>query len=235
MHRCADAAESEPVVHNAVQAMTEIETSSNEISQIIGVIDDIAFQTNLLALNAAVEAARAGEQGRGFAVVASEVRNLAQRSAGAAKEIKTLIKDSVNKVDDGSRLVSQSGETLTEIVTAVKKVSDIIAEIAASAEEQSSGIQQVNTAVSQLDEVTQKNAAMVEEAASASESMDEQASSLIRLMDFFILGDNGSVQDLRVDTGRGRREANSEAQDMAAVACSAARKASASPDQWERF
>ena len=173
------------VVQKAVDAMAEINSSSKKIADIIGVIDEIAFQTNLLALNAAVEAARAGEQGRGFAVVAGEVRNLAQRSAGAAKEIKTLIQDSVEKVEDGSRLVDQSGMTLGEIVASVKKVSDIIAEIAAASQEQSSGIDQVNKAVTQMDEVTQQNAALVEEAAAASESMDEQARGLQKLMDFF--------------------------------------------------
>ena len=173
------------VVQNAVSAMAEINSSSKKIADIIGVIDEIAFQTNLLALNAAVEAARAGEQGRGFAVVAGEVRNLAQRSAGAAKEIKTLIQDSVEKVEDGSRLVDQSGKTLAEIVGSVKKVSDIIAEIAAASQEQSAGIDQVNKAVTQMDEVTQQNAALVEEAAAASESMDEQARGLQKLMDFF--------------------------------------------------
>ena len=173
------------VVGKAVVAMSEINNSSKKIADIIGVIDEIAFQTNLLALNAAVEAARAGEQGRGFAVVAGEVRNLAQRSAGAAKEIKTLIQDSVEKVDDGSRLVDQSGKTLQEIVGSVKKVSDIIAEIAAASQEQSSGIEQVNKAVTQMDEVTQQNAALVEQAAAASESMDEQARGLQKLMDFF--------------------------------------------------
>ncbi len=176
------------VVGNAISAMSEINSSSKKIADIIGVIDEIAFQTNLLALNAAVEAARAGEQGRGFAVVAAEVRNLAQRSAAAAKEIKGLIKDSVEKVDDGSRLVNESGETLKEIVTAVKKVSDIIAEIAAASEEQSSGIEQVNKAVSQMDEVTQQNAALVEQAAAASESLDEQARGMDELMTFFNTG-----------------------------------------------
>jgi methyl-accepting chemotaxis protein len=173
------------VVGQAVLAMAEINQSSKKISDIIGVIDEIAFQTNLLALNAAVEAARAGEQGRGFAVVAAEVRNLAQRSAGAAKEIKTLIKDSVEKVQDGSRLVDQSGSTLSEIVQEVKKVSDIIAEIAAASEEQAAGIEQVNKAVSQMDEMTQQNAALVEQAAAASSSMEDQARQLDRLVAMF--------------------------------------------------
>ena len=178
------------VVQKAVSAMGEINSSSKKIADIIGVIDEIAFQTNLLALNAAVEAARAGEQGRGFAVVAGEVRNLAQRSAGAAKEIKALIQDSVEKVEDGTRLVDQSGKTLEEIVNAVKKVSDIIAEIAAASQEQSAGIDQVNKAVTQMDEVTQQNAALVEEAAAASESMDEQARGLQKLIEFFTVEDN---------------------------------------------
>ncbi|MCV6638505.1 methyl-accepting chemotaxis protein [Candidatus Albibeggiatoa sp. nov. NOAA] len=173
------------VVGSAVVAMNEISSSSREITDIIDVIDDIAFQTNLLALNAAVEAARAGEQGRGFAVVASEVRNLAQRSASAAKEIKALIQDSVVKVDEGTKLVNKSGQTLEEIVISVKKVSDIISEISAASQEQSSGIHQVNKAVTQMDEMTQQNAAMVEEAASASESMAEQALILREQTDFF--------------------------------------------------
>lgn len=177
------------VVGQAVAAMGEINTASNKIADIIGVIDEIAFQTNLLALNAAVEAARAGEQGRGFAVVAAEVRNLAQRSAQAAKEIKSLIKDSVEKVGDGSRLVGESGKTLEEIVAAVKKVSDIIAEIASASQEQSSGIGQVNKAITQLDEVTQQNAALVEQAAASSESLDEQALALTELMTFFNTGE----------------------------------------------
>ncbi len=182
------------VVGHAVEAMAEINTSSKKIADIISVIDEIAFQTNLLALNAAVEAARAGEQGRGFAVVAGEVRNLAQRSAAAAKEIKQLINDSVEKVNEGTHLVDESGETLNEIVNAVKKVSDIIAEIAAASQEQSAGIDQVNKAVMQMDEVTQQNAALVEEAAAASESMNEQASSLTRLMEFFNIGNGSGTQ-----------------------------------------
>jgi methyl-accepting chemotaxis protein len=173
------------VVGRAVKAMSEINASSKKIADIISVIDEIAFQTNLLALNAAVEAARAGEQGRGFAVVASEVRNLAQRSAGAAKEIKSLIKDSVDKVQEGTKLVDQSGSTLQEIVAAVKKVSDIVAEIAAASQEQATGIEQVNKAISQMDETTQQNAALVEEAAAASSSMDEQARGLDELVGFF--------------------------------------------------
>jgi len=151
------------------------------------VIDEIAFQTNLLALNAAVEAARAGEQGRGFAVVAGEVRKLAQRSADAAKEIKSLITDSVAKVADGGQLVERSGQTLKEIVVAIKKVSDIVAEIAAASREQASGIEQVNRAILQMDQVTQQNAALVEQTAAASQAMGEQARDLQQLMGFFKL------------------------------------------------
>ncbi|MEZ5444267.1 MAG: methyl-accepting chemotaxis protein [Gammaproteobacteria bacterium] len=173
------------VVGSAIAAMQEIDRASKKIADIIGVIDEIAFQTNLLALNAAVEAARAGEQGKGFAVVASEVRNLAQRSAGAAREIKSLIKDSVERVEEGSRLVNESGATLETIVGSVKKVSDIIAEIAAASEEQSAGIEQVTKAIAQMDQAVQQNAALVEQAAAASESMDEQSKGLLQLMDFF--------------------------------------------------
>jgi methyl-accepting chemotaxis protein len=181
------------VVAKAVKAMSEINQSSKKIADIIGVIDEIAFQTNLLALNAAVEAARAGEQGRGFAVVASEVRNLAGRSATAAKEIKSLIRDSVQKVDDGSTLVAQSGQTLEQIVHAVKKVSDIIAEIAASSQEQSSGIEQVNKAVMQLDEMTQQNAALVEQATAASRSMADQSQALMMVMAKFDTGGSAAA------------------------------------------
>ncbi|MCF6323286.1 MAG: methyl-accepting chemotaxis protein [Gammaproteobacteria bacterium] len=173
------------VVTDAITAMSEINASSKKIADIIGVIDEIAFQTNLLALNAAVEAARAGEQGRGFAVVASEVRNLAQRSAGAAKEIKGLINDSVQKVEEGSRLVDKSGETLTSIVAAVQKVNSIIAEISSASQEQSAGIEQVNKAIVQMDEVTQQNAALVEQASAVSESMSDESNALAELMTFF--------------------------------------------------
>jgi methyl-accepting chemotaxis protein len=176
------------VAAQAVAAMDEINASSRKIADIVGLIDEIAFQTNLLSLNAAVEAARAGEQGRGFAVVASEVRSLSQRSAAAAKEIKGLINESVQRVQAGSALVDQSGAALTGIVESVKKVTDIVAEIAAASHEQSAGIDQVNRAVMQMDEVTQQNAALVEEAAAAARAMQEQALELQRQMRFFQLG-----------------------------------------------
>ncbi len=183
------------VVNQAVTAMGDIKQSSKKIADIIGVIDEIAFQTNLLALNAAVEAARAGEQGRGFAVVASEVRSLAGRSATAAKEIKSLIQDSVKRVEDGSGLVTQSGRTLGEIVTSVKKVSDIVAEIAAASREQSSGIEQVNRAVVQMDELTQQNAALVEEATAASQSMAGQVRELNDMLARYELGAGSAARD----------------------------------------
>ena len=175
------------VVGQVVDTMASIKDSSRKISDIIGVIDGIAFQTNILALNAAVEAARAGEQGRGFAVVASEVRNLAQRSAGAAKEIKALIEDSVGKVDAGSELVDKAGHTMEEIVSSVKRVTDIMSEIAAASQEQSAGIEQVNQAITQMDDATQQNAALVEEAAAASESLQDQAGKLTEAVSVFRL------------------------------------------------
>ncbi|WP_287110845.1 methyl-accepting chemotaxis protein [Methylobacillus sp.] len=166
------------VVDQVVSTMGSIKESSRKIVDIIGVIDGIAFQTNILALNAAVEAARAGEQGRGFAVVASEVRNLAQRSAAAAKEIKGLIGDSVEKVDIGNKLVDQAGTTMSEIVSSVQRVADIMGEITSASQEQSAGIEQVNIAIGQMDEMTQQNAALVEQAAAAAESLEEQAQKL---------------------------------------------------------
>ncbi len=175
------------VVSRVIDTMGSINESSRKIVDIIGVIDGIAFQTNILALNAAVEAARAGEQGRGFAVVAAEVRNLAQRSAGAAKEIKELIGDSVEKVEAGSKLVNQAGSTMDEVVTSVKRVSDIINEIASASQEQTTGIEQVNIAVTEMDNVTQQNAALVEEAAAAAGSLQEQAATLTQIVSLFKL------------------------------------------------
>ncbi len=175
------------VVAQVVGTMGSINESARKIVDIISVIDGIAFQTNILALNAAVEAARAGEQGRGFAVVASEVRSLAQRSASAAKEIKTLIDDSVGRIDTGSRLVGQAGSTMEEIVESVRRVTDIMSEIMAASQEQSTGIEQVNQAISQMDQVTQQNAALVEEAAAASETMRTQAAQLAQAVGAFKL------------------------------------------------
>jgi methyl-accepting chemotaxis protein len=175
------------VVGEVVRTMSGISKSSGRIGEIIGVIDSIAFQTNILALNAAVEAARAGEQGRGFAVVASEVRNLAQRSAAAAREIKGLISESVQQVDAGAKQVDAAGRTMTEIVASVKKVSDLIAGIAAASVEQSAGIAQVNTALGQMEHVVQQNASLVEEASAATESMKDQAGTLLRTVAQFRL------------------------------------------------
>ena len=183
-----DAAEQgQGVVSNAVTAMAEINAASAKIADIIGTIDEIAFQTNLLAVNAAVEAARAGEEGRGFAVVAAEVRSLAQRSAEAAKEIKTLIQDSLRKVERGTDLVNKSGETLQGIVSSVKRVTDIVGEIAAAAGEQSTGIEQVNTAMTQMDQVTQSNSAQTEELSSTAESLSDQSQGLMDLVKTFTL------------------------------------------------
>jgi methyl-accepting chemotaxis protein len=185
----ADAERSGVVVRDAVAAMSEIESSAQQISQIIGVIDEIAFQTNLLALNAGVEAARAGDAGRGFAVVASEVRALAQRSADAAKEIKALISASSQQVERGVNLVGETGKVLERIVTQVSQINGVVTEIAASAEEQSTGLQEVNTAVNQMDQVTQQNAAMVEEATAASHALTSEADALSRLISRFELGE----------------------------------------------
>ncbi|HEX5354950.1 MAG TPA: methyl-accepting chemotaxis protein [Aquabacterium sp.] len=184
------AAQGGRVVSQVVETMNGIQTASRKISDIIGVIDGIAFQTNILALNAAVEAARAGEQGRGFAVVAGEVRSLAQRSAQAAREIKTLINDSVEKVNSGSQLVDAAGSTMNDVVTQVRKVTDLVGEIAHASSEQSQGIGQINQAVSQLDEATQQNAALVEESMAAAESLKTQAQKLAEAVSAFRIDRN---------------------------------------------
>ncbi|WP_426145315.1 methyl-accepting chemotaxis protein [Polaromonas sp. DSR2-3-2] len=191
------------VVSQVVQTMEAINTSSKKIVDIIGVIDGIAFQTNILALNAAVEAARAGEQGRGFAVVAAEVRSLAQRSAAAAKEIKTLIGDSVDKVGEGSRQVAEAGKTMDEIVDSVRRVTDIMAEITAASQEQTQGIEQINQAITQMDQVTQQNAALVEEAAAAAQSLQEQAGGLSQVVSVFQLGE-GQPMTHKSPSGQGQ-------------------------------
>ena len=189
----AVAVEGGNVVTDVVKTMASISASSMKIVDIIGVIDSIAFQTNILALNAAVEAARAGEQGRGFAVVASEVRNLAQRSANAAKEVKQLIGDSVDKVEQGSKLVNAAGSTMLEIVERVKRVTDIMGEITAASKEQTDGIEQINQAIAEMEDVTQQNAALVEEAAAASHSLEGQTAQLAELVSVFRLGGEGKV------------------------------------------
>ncbi len=223
------------VVGEVVQTMEGITQSSRKISDIIGVIDEIAFQTNILALNAAVEAARAGEQGRGFAVVAAEVRNLAQRSANAAKEIKALISDSVEKVDSGSRLVASAGQTMEEIVTSVKRVTDIMAEISAASQEQSGGIEQVNTAVSQMDKITQQNAALVEEAAAAAKSMEEQTEGLVQMVAGFVLSEGQAA----AVTGSKTRPATSRVAPATAAAAAKAPRRGARDDagdaDWKEF
>jgi methyl-accepting chemotaxis protein len=232
------------VVGQVVTTMDSINESSRKIVDIISVIDGIAFQTNILALNAAVEAARAGEQGRGFAVVAGEVRNLAQRSAAAAKEIKTLIGDSVEKVEGGSKLVAQAGQTMEEIVTAIKRVTDIMSEITAASQEQSQGIEQVNTAITQMDEVTQQNAALVEEAAAAAESLEEQAQNLSVSVGTFKMDDKagGTAVARRETTSVARAPAHhpaparKAAPGKAAVAKPKAKPQGSDEDgEWEEF
>jgi len=224
------------VVEKAVVAMSEINAASKKISDIISVIDEIAFQTNLLALNAAVEAARAGEQGRGFAVVAGEVRNLAQRSAGAAKEIKDLIRDSVAKVEDGAELVNHSGKTLSEIVAAVENVTAMMREIADAAREQTSGIEQVNAAVSQMDEMTQKNAALVEEASAAGESMAEQARDMNRVVAFFSTsGAHHHHEVAHVDSPVSQGSRQAPARTPVTRKKSSPEVSSSDDDEWEDF
>ena len=210
------------VVSQVVGTMGSINASSKKIVDIIGVIDGIAFQTNILALNAAVEAARAGEQGRGFAVVATEVRNLAQRSAAAAKEIKALIGNSVEQVDAGSKLVEQAGATMEDVVVSVRRVTDIMGEITAAGREQSSGIEQVNIAIAQMDTVTQQNASLVEEATAASQSMQDQAGALARLVSLFQLDDGG-----RAGQGMRRRDIDAAPGRLALASSNTARLAPA--------
>jgi len=239
------AAKGGKVVGQVVTTMGSIKDSSRKIVDIIGVIDGIAFQTNILALNAAVEAARAGEQGRGFAVVAAEVRNLAQRSAGAAKEIKALIGDSVEKVDVGSKLVDEAGRTMDEMVTSVKHVADIMSEITAASQEQSAGIGEVNVAITQMDEMTQQNAALVEQAAAAAESMQEQAAMLAQAVSVFKLGDSTvhaaaapkprpAAQPVRAPAAA-REKSTAVASRSAPPARSIASVAGGNKDEWEEF
>ncbi len=224
------------IVRDAVSAMQAIEGSSSQISQIIGVIDEIAFQTNLLALNAGVEAARAGEAGRGFAVVASEVRALAQRSAEAAKEIKTLISTSTTQVGSGVKLVGQTGEALQRIVDRVAEIDGLVSEIAASAQEQAVGLAEVNTAVNQMDQVTQQNAAMVEQSTAASHSLAQEALSLQASVAQFRVGDNVQAPVSRTASARVGRSPNLKVQALKAVGRGgAALKPQAASEGWEEF
>jgi len=224
------------VVKRVVVTMGEIQESSKKIADIIGVIDSIAFQTNILALNAAVEAARAGEQGRGFAVVATEVRNLAQRSATAAKEIKGLIAESVGKVESGAKLVGEAGSTMDEVVRSFQRVANLVTEITNASREQSSGIEQVTQAVSQMDEVTQQNAALVEEAAAAAESLEEQARGLVQAVGMFKLAAGGGRSNL---PGPALRDATPRQLPPARPAGRAVKSApprlAESHDEWEEF
>jgi methyl-accepting chemotaxis protein len=227
------------VVAQVVQTMGSINDSSKKIVDIITVIDGIAFQTNILALNAAVEAARAGEQGRGFAVVAGEVRTLAQRSAAAAKEIKALIGDSVDKVEVGTRLVDQAGSTMHEVVDSIRRVTDIMAEISAASQEQTSGIEQINQAISQMDNVTQQNASLVEEAAAASEALQNQANKLAELVSVFRLDDRvppaAPVAPVRAAKSVSTLAAPTPAHVIKPAPVRAPVKTAAAADGWEEF
>ena len=238
------------VVSQVVETMGSINESAKKIVDIISVIDGIAFQTNILALNAAVEAARAGEQGRGFAVVAAEVRNLAQRSAAAAKEIKALISDSVEKVEIGSRLVGQAGTTMEEVVDSVRRVTDIMGEITAASQEQSAGIGQVNQAIIEMDSVTQQNAALVEQAASAAKSLQDQAAEVANVVSIFKLDVSQQMAEMQsrrapaptpvVKSAQVKKlPARPAAQKPAVVHSAATPKrivaASGSNDDWEEF
>ncbi|ABC27368.1 Methyl-accepting chemotaxis protein [Hahella chejuensis KCTC 2396] len=224
------------VTKRTVASMGEINEASRKIAEIIGVIDDIAFQTNLLALNASVEAARAGDQGRGFAVVATEVRNLAQRSATSAREIKDLIEDSVKKVQAGSKLVDESGKNLDEIILHVKKVSDLISDIAAATEEQSSGLAQVNKAVMELDEITQQNAALAEETASSAESSLDSVEQMVQLMSFFkVDGGQGAAVSAPKAASRVKAAPEPVAGKASKPASKPASKAESGDEDWEVF
>uniref|UniRef100_UPI0026F0C354 methyl-accepting chemotaxis protein n=1 Tax=Phenylobacterium aquaticum TaxID=1763816 RepID=UPI0026F0C354 len=231
-----DAERGGAVAHQAISAMSEIEASSSQIGEIIGVIDEIAFQTNLLALNAGVEAARAGDAGKGFAVVASEVRALAQRSAEAAKEIKALISASNQQVSTGVDLVGKTGEALRRIVSQVAQITDLITGIAASAQEQAAGLHQVNTAVNQMDQMTQQNAAMVEESTAASHALSNEATELNRLMGEF---DLGAITAARRPAHQARAQAPQRRPAPLAQrsGAAAARKLDPAPDvdSWESF
>ena len=236
------AAKGGQVVSRVVATMGGITESSKKIADIIGVIDGIAFQTNILALNAAVEAARAGEQGRGFAVVASEVRNLAQRSAAAAKEIKALIGDSVDKVDSGAKFVDEAGRTMQEVVVSVKRVTDIMSEITAASQEQSAGIEQVNQAITQMDEVTQQNAALVEQAAAAAESMQEQAGRLAQAVAVFRVSGHGAAGAASAALARAGEPPHAEKvvplprrEPSVRAAAKAPAKKAVGGDEWQEF
>lgn len=225
-------------IEKVVATMASINESANKISDIIGVIDGIAFQTNILALNAAVEAARAGEQGRGFAVVASEVRTLAQRSANAAKDIKELISDSVSKIENGNVLVNQSGETMEKVVTSIKRVNDIMSEIAAASAEQATGIDEVGKAITQMDEVTQQNAALVEEAAAAAESLQSQAEQLTERVASFKMHDSPETPQPSIAPRRALSapvSGDSKPKERAPIVQKKIKPASPQDDEWESF